>query len=207
MHAFSVEDAKTYGIEKAILLYNMRFWLNKNVANDSNIHDGYYWTFNTAKAFAKLFPYMNEKSISRWLLELEKDGVIMSSKDYNKHKYDKTKWYTIPSEYAISQNEDSIYQNEQSKSQIDTRMSQFATSNSHVEQPIPYINTDVNSNVNKNINTDVNRTHQFSFDVCISLLQQNRRVHINNITDRTLDLLVDEGYAVDPQGYVTVLAF
>lgn len=207
MHAFSVKDAKKYGIEKAILLFNFRYWLDKNKANRTNVRDGYYWTFNSARAFSELFPYMKEKSISRWLLELEKDGVIMSSKDYNSKKYDKTKWFTIPAEYAISQNEGTIPQNEDGIAQNEGRTPHYEDRKSQNEETIPYINTDVNSNINKNINPDVTRTPQFSFDVCMSFLQQNRRVHVNNITDRTLDLLIGEGYAVDPQGYITVLAF
>lgn len=115
-HSFSVEEAKKYGIEKAILLSNIRFWLDKNKANEKNIHeytDGkeYYWTYNSAKAWEKLFPYMSAKSIGRWLLELEKSGEIISGV-FNENKYDKTKWYSTFS-YSIAQNEQSTDQNEQ----------------------------------------------------------------------------------------------
>ena len=154
MHSFSVFDAKKYGIEKAILLRNIRFWLDKNVANNKNCNDGYYWTYNSAKAFSILFPYMKEKSISRWLKELEDEGILKSSKEYNKHNYDKTKWYTIPLEYAISQNEERISQNDISISQNETSIPQN-------ERPIPYVNTDVEQNKN----TYVNSREDFSFSV------------------------------------------
>lgn len=118
-HHFRIEDAQKYNIEKAILLHNLRFWLERNRANETNkfkYTDGkeYYWTYNSSTAFAKLFPYMKEKSISRWLRELEDDGVLVSGR-FNKVKYDKTKWYTIRGEFlvnsSIAQNESLVAQN------------------------------------------------------------------------------------------------
>lgn len=137
-HSFSVVIATRFTIEKAILIENLAFWINKNIANKTNFKDGHYWTFNSAEAFAELFPYMSSSSISRWLRELENDGVIKSGK-YNKLKYDKTKWYTIIDKdilihYTLTQNEQSITQPDSSESQA--------------EQPIPDINTDVTTDVN-----------------------------------------------------------
>lgn len=100
-HSFFPSEAKKYGVNKAILLYNIRFWLDKNKSNEKNIHDAYYWTYNSSRAFSKLFPYMKEGSIKNWLKELEDVGVLKSG-NYNKSPYDKTKWYTIPSEYPIA---------------------------------------------------------------------------------------------------------
>ena len=44
-HIFDVNIAKEYGIEIAILLENMNFWLEKNRANNTNFFDGRYWTY------------------------------------------------------------------------------------------------------------------------------------------------------------------
>lgn len=114
LHSFDIEEAKIHGVSKAILLHNMRYWLDKNRANHTNDFDGCYWTYNTSEAFAELFPYFNSKSISRWLNELEADKIIASSKNYNKMKFDRTKWYTILKEYcSISQNEKRESQSEE----------------------------------------------------------------------------------------------
>lgn len=108
-HHFNIEDAKKYGVEKAILLYNIRFWLEKNKANDKHRHGKngveYYWTYNSGAAFAELFPYFGQRSIERWLVQLEKDGVIIVG-NYNKNSYDRTKWFTMPS-FAVRQNDES----------------------------------------------------------------------------------------------------
>lgn len=118
-HHFCIEDAEKYGIEKAILLYNIDFWLKTNKANKKNKREfggkEYYWTFNSASSFKELFPYMKVSSISRWLKELEDNGALISGK-FNKLGYDKTKWYTTKDyviEKSVSQNEQSIAQNEQ----------------------------------------------------------------------------------------------
>lgn len=112
-HHFNIDEAVKYGVEKAVLLYNIRFWLEKNKANQTNIKEkdgvSYYWTFNSASAFADLFPYMAVSSIQRWLTELERAGILIVG-SFNKRRADRTKWYTMP-EYA-TQNEKSIAQNE-----------------------------------------------------------------------------------------------
>jgi len=108
-HHFAIDDAIRFGVYKAILLYNLRFWLEHNKARGINIKkhtDGkkYYWTYNSGEAFEKLFPYMNSRSIRRWLLEMENDGLIISN-NFNKTEYDRTKWYTIPSLYQVGNTE------------------------------------------------------------------------------------------------------
>tara|TARA_R100001377_G_scaffold71574_1_gene47205 strand:+ start:185 stop:991 length:807 start_codon:yes stop_codon:yes gene_type:complete len=95
IHSFSVEEAEKYGVEKAVILYNFRFWLTKNMANDKNNIDGYVWTYNSAAALAKLFPYLNAKKISRLLKDLEVSGALITG-NYNQIGYDRTKWYSMP---------------------------------------------------------------------------------------------------------------
>ena len=64
VHHFNVQDAIEYGVEKAVLKYNIEFWLAHNRANNTNFHDGHWWTYNSAEAFQLLIPYMNSKKIS-----------------------------------------------------------------------------------------------------------------------------------------------
>lgn len=126
-HHFNIEDAKKYGVEKAVLLYNLRFWLSKEYADavkggrKSKIHehsdgDSYVWTFNSGASFAHLFPYFSERSIRRWMKELEDEGVLLSN-NFNRHGYDQTKWYTLP-EFVVENNQ-SIGKNDQPIGQND----------------------------------------------------------------------------------------
>ncbi len=100
VHSFYIEEAELHGVEKAIILYNLRFWLEKNKANNKNLHDGYYWTYNSAKAFALLFPYFTASKIHRLLKQMEDDGLVVAG-NYNKVAYDRTKWYSLP-EFSVS---------------------------------------------------------------------------------------------------------
>ncbi len=156
MHFFEVEEAMKYGVESAILLTNIRFWLTKNKANQSHIHDGYYWTYNSAAAFVELFPYMPRRSISMYLKKLCDLGVLKSG-NYNEIKYDRTTWYTIPAEFAlkppealnlaIGENCQSIGEFCQSIGQIRQSNGENRPSIGQIRQPIPDINTDINTDV------------------------------------------------------------
>ena len=101
VHSFYIEEAEKHGVEKAVILYNLRFWLEKNKANKTNEHDGYYWTYNTAEAFTKLFPYFSKHKVNRLLKQLEADGYVLTG-CYNKKGYDRTKWYSLP-EFSVKE--------------------------------------------------------------------------------------------------------
>lgn len=93
MHTFDPVDAEKYGILEAVLLSNIRWWVEKNKANGRHFHDGQYWTYNSAKAFTKLFPYASQQQIQRALKRLEDAGVLKIG-TYNANPYDHTKWYS-----------------------------------------------------------------------------------------------------------------
>lgn len=93
-HQFNVELATKVGVEKAVIIHNMYFWINHNAKNKKNVYDGSAWTYNSSSAFGKLFPYLKDRTISRYLLELEKDGYLKTG-NYNDNTFDKTKWYSF----------------------------------------------------------------------------------------------------------------
>lgn len=128
IHFFRAELAVKYGVEEAILLENISFWITKNAANNKHFYDGHYWTYNSYEAFSKLFPYLSIPQIKRILKSLEDQGAIKTG-NYNKIGYDRTKWYTIivPS----------IVRNRP----FDETKSSDGTD--EIVPPIPYINTDI----------------------------------------------------------------
>ena len=149
-HHFEVEDAIQCGVEKAVLLYNLRFWLDKVRANDKDRHkhDGYYWTYNSAKAFGKLFPYYTERKIHRMLEQLEEAGLVISG-NYNKVAYDRTKWYTMP-DFSICQN-----------CQMET--TKVVNGITQSVEPIPDSNPDSNPDVNTNTNVSAKKEKSTKF--------------------------------------------
>ena len=94
IHNFDINIAEKYGINAAIILQNMYYWIEKNRANEKHFHDGYYWTYNSLKAFEELFPYMSTKQIRGALEKLDEEGIIVCG-NYNNSTYDRTKWYAI----------------------------------------------------------------------------------------------------------------
>lgn len=115
-HKFNVEVAQKYGIEEAILLENIFWWCEKNRANNAHIHDDKAWTYNSARAFSELFPYMSQSKIRRALIHLEEEGLIEIG-NFNKDTHDRTQWYTVTKltnafykmKNGILQNEECIY--------------------------------------------------------------------------------------------------
>lgn len=91
-HGFDVEVAKIVGVNAAILFKNISHWCEKNKANDKNMFDGEYWTYNSIKAFEELFPYMSVKQIKYALDKLKEFGFIGFG-EYNQNPYDRTRWY------------------------------------------------------------------------------------------------------------------
>lgn len=137
-HSFNIFIAERYGIPSAVLLKNIYFWIEKNRANETNFYDGYYWTYNSKKAFAELFPYLNPRQIDYALQKLIEDDVLITG-NYNKVAYDRTLWYAITKKgYSILQN-----------CEMDATKS--GNGNPENEQPIPN-NKPVRKQANENAN-------------------------------------------------------
>lgn len=142
-HSFSVEVAEKFGIEKAVILENFYFWIRKNKANKKNIHDGRCYTYNTAEAFAELFPYIKERKIAQLLREMEnEDNLLISGQFFN---YDRTKSYTL-TDFALSFFEHSIIQN------LDNGTSKKCIIEN--QDSVDCLNTDINTVINPNIKAD-----------------------------------------------------
>lgn len=86
--------AVAVGINEAIILQQIHYWLKNNEAANRNFRNGYYWTYGTYAEWQKQFPWLSEITVKRVFLSLEKAGFIIS--DYfNASKMDRTKWYRI----------------------------------------------------------------------------------------------------------------
>ena len=100
-HSFNVQFAHKYGIEEAIIVHNFYFWIRKNIANEKNLHNGRYWTYNSNNAFSQLFPYINKTKIFRVLKHLEECNIILKD-NLNTSVWDKTLWYSF-SDYGLEE--------------------------------------------------------------------------------------------------------
>ena len=105
--------AKTIGLNEAIVLQQVHYWIQINKRNGKNFYDGRYWTFGSAKKWHKEnFEFLSLNTVKRTFKKLEERKVLIVG-NFNKRAYDRTKWYTInyelldslkPCNYSLTQN-------------------------------------------------------------------------------------------------------
>lgn len=137
-HLFEIDIAVKYGVNAAVLLENIGYWIKQNEANETNFFDGRYWTFNSRRAYREIFPYMSERQINTAFEKLINDGLIVTG-HYNAAAYDRTLWYALTQKGKSILHFDIMdYDN-------------LSNGNRQNVKPIPNINTNINTDKNTNI--------------------------------------------------------
>ena len=118
-HSFNVNVAKKVGVNKAILLQYIEFWVDKNKANKVLIYEGKAWVYHTASGFEEIFSYMKANTIAKYLVELEKERYLHSSQNIEKGKNrnNRVKYYTLGDAYFSITEQEAKNQNEPAKNQ------------------------------------------------------------------------------------------
>lgn len=159
-YSFDTELAEKIGVNEAIMLNNFVYWLSKNKANNKNLFDGNFWTYNSVKAYCDLFPFWTESQIKRIIKSLIDQNVLVVG-NYNQNAYDRTNWYALSSGY------------------IHLIHWTISTNGEHEnDQPIPNINTDVNSD-KKQYNKKINKK-----EIEFSVIDEKE-----SLSHRTIDYL------------------
>ncbi len=99
-HFFFPEIAEAIGVDEAIMLNHLIFWIIVNIKSDKNRHEERTWTYNSVVDFKPYFPYWSTSQIRRILKSLVDQGIIIEG-NFNKLKYDKTKWYALNDEKGL----------------------------------------------------------------------------------------------------------
>jgi DNA-binding PadR family transcriptional regulator len=84
-------------VNKAIILQQLHFLLGvtEKAKSKYNLIDGRWWVYNTHEEWQRdHFQWLSISTIKRLLIELEKDGIVLSQQSV-KHKSDRRKWYAI----------------------------------------------------------------------------------------------------------------
>lgn len=98
-HHFNVEVAKEVGVNAAVIMNNIVFWIQKNISDGNCIHDGKFWTYSTAKAMSVIFPYLTEKQI-RTAIEKLVDAGYVETGDYSENRYARPTYYAMTEKAA-----------------------------------------------------------------------------------------------------------
>jgi hypothetical protein len=159
-HIFDVEIAKEIGINAAIILENIAYWVAKNEANDVNCFDGYYWTYNSRKAYQKLFPYLSEKQINT-AFKILLEGKYIIKGNFSTDQTNRTLWYALTDKGKALINRDvSHYAERENALYQKGKCNSTKGSNAIVPKGVMHLtsgenvyNTDINTVINPVVNT------------------------------------------------------
>ena len=140
--------AKEVGLNESIMLQQMHYWLLKS----THEFNQEYWFYKTLEEWQLEFPFWSTMTIRRILGNLEKNKLVKVG-NFNKKKFDKTKWYTINYERVnrrCVQNEqtycsdctDGTVQNEQTNTRDYQESTTENNNNVSEEKPMKVVWTD-----------------------------------------------------------------
>jgi uncharacterized phage protein (TIGR02220 family) len=169
--------ASEIGLNEAIVLQQMHYWLKKSNHN----YDGRRWIYNSFPEWQKHFPFWSVMTIKRAVYSLEKHNLLYVG-NYNKAKFDKTKWYSINYEKLegmkrpsyqndttnVSKRNDGVYQNDTTNTRDYTEITTETTNNNILSgnptaSRIPYkeIVDYLNEKTGKNFKHKTAKTRKF----------------------------------------------
>ena len=86
--------AKAIGLNQAMILQQVHYWLELNKKNKRNFHEGRHWTYNTINEWQEEFPFWSRETVKRAFNKLRELGLILVG-NFNIYKMDRTLWYSI----------------------------------------------------------------------------------------------------------------
>lgn len=89
--------AKVLGVNEAIVLQQIWFWINSNRNKKSTYHfrEGKWWVYNSYKQWCEdEFIWLKPRGLQGIVLNLESKGILLSMQGVP-NKHDRRKWYSI----------------------------------------------------------------------------------------------------------------
>lgn len=113
-------------VHEAIILQQVQYWLSRS----NFVFNGRKWVYNTLDEWHEQFPWITKKSVGDKFRSLEKKGILIVG-NFNKLKYDRTKWYSIDYDKL-----NSLINNENIDENVD--MTDKEVSSSCIEKKFPH---------------------------------------------------------------------
>ena len=95
------ELACAIGLNEAVVLQQVHYWVKLNEKANRNYVQGRYWTFNSYEDWQRQFPFWSLRTVKTVFTRLENIGLLVSG-NFNEKGFDRTKWYTINYEKLAS---------------------------------------------------------------------------------------------------------
>lgn len=87
--------ARKLGLNEAVVIQQVHYWLKINEKKNQNYIHNRYWTFNSLKEWHENnFDFWSLDTVKRTFSKLEKMGILLVD-NFNKDRRDRTKWYSI----------------------------------------------------------------------------------------------------------------
>ena len=186
------ELAKAFGLNEAIVLQQLNYWLN---GKSAKLINGRKWIYNSYKQWQKdNFPFWSLATVRRAIENCEKKGLIITD-NFNKAGFDKTKWYSIDYEMVDKGMSKRVAQNEQTGcSKRANGVAQNEQTNTRDYSEITTeITTDNNSRAEPDSVADKTKT-------IVDYLNEKTDSHYKATTPKTKQLVqarLKEGFTVD----------
>lgn len=78
-HTFDTGYAIAYGVDEAIMISNLQFFITANINRGNNSDDEEYYAFDKLEDFFKHFPYWSVDQVRRVISSLISQGVLVKS--------------------------------------------------------------------------------------------------------------------------------
>ena len=158
--------AKEIGLNESLILLQIEFWIS--ISN--NERDGKRWTYQSVRDMQeKSFSFWSISTINRAVNKLIDEGYIIEG-NFNKKKYDKTRWFALNFEtlnelesISIDGDDTGVFHNDTRSNHNDTRSIQNDTT-------IPEITTETTSENNNSPAED--RTPTIPYKLIIDYLNE-----------------------------------
>lgn len=102
--------AKIIGLNEAIILQQVHYWIGRNKEVGRNFHEGKHWTYNTEEEWNEKFPFWNKDTIKIIFKKL-RDMELIRVGNFKLSQMDRTLWYTISYEKLeelVTENQEAI---------------------------------------------------------------------------------------------------
>lgn len=94
------ELATKIGLNLAIVLQQIAYWVEYNQEKGVNLHNDCHWVYQSFENWQKQLSFFSERTLKDIFLALEKMGLILKN-NFNENKFNKTNWYTINQNHEL----------------------------------------------------------------------------------------------------------
>lgn len=119
-HGFDTAYAIAYGVDEALMIRNLQFFITANANRGNNLKDGRYWTYDRLEDFPKHFPYWSIKQIRRIITSLIEQDIIIKD-EHNDKWSNRTQWYAFKDQEKFIKNIYPPMEKKQSSSDLPKR--------------------------------------------------------------------------------------